>query len=855
MSSKSGTTKSEQKNQNIRVAVRCRPINSAELAVNSPIAISCNEGSKNVSVTQDLDYLNKGASKSYNFDHVYGTKSKQIDVYRSMVAPVIDEVLQGYNCTIFAYGQTGTGKTFTMEGERSPNDQYSWQNDPQAGIIPRAMHQLFEQLETMEECAEFSVRVSFLEIYNEELFDLLGSGSVEQKLRLFEDSAKNKGTVVVQGLEEVIVHNRNQVYEILERGSARRQTAATLMNAASSRSHSLFTVTIHMKENNIKGEEFLKTGKINLVDLAGSENIGRSGAIDKRAREAGTINQSLLALGRVITSLVERRPHIPYRESKLTRLLKDSLGGRTKTSIIATISPAMINVEETMSTLEYAQRAKHIENKPEINQRLTKKALIKEYTEEIEKLRKDLQAAREKNGYYISEEHFNEMTQTIDSQKGNLHEYVEKIEGLELELRKKQKLFSQMNQLHDEKEYLAQERERSELGMYSQSSKLLDTVQVVTKDTEGLFSKLDRKNDAVKQSLRSGKAMKVDVQARVESLFSQISKHVDKQAGMQEQVQTTIDSFNQSTISQFDNLQQFYASSLESMNNSWENLKTMHTVYKADSTRDMDTIQQNSNTFKNDSCGLVSDFHMNDHMPSLQAIQADMQKMKEQFAQRNRIVSSLLESQTAALENLKSTFDSDLTQVCSMVAQYASSQKQETNSQKSIIETMQTKMNENFNQIVNQLHAQYGQHIDFESQVARHHKESLTNTSTRVDSTLQNLQTSMTQDTEVSNQHNVTANAINSNINSYLNKESEFEEKLLKCITDHNESQSKMLTDYSQKSTQFSNTVNTRLEEVQSIAMDINSTSETMIDANKEEINDRLECFGETNTELNDETT
>ena len=134
--------------------------------------------------------------------------------------------------------------------------------------------------------------------------------------------------------------------------------------------------------------------------------MGRSGAVDKRAREAGNINQSLLTLGRVITALVERTPHIPYRESKLTRMLQDSLGGRTKTSIIATVSPAQINLEETLSTLDYAHRAKNITNKPEINQKLTKKAMIKEYTDEIEKLKRDLVATREKNGIFLSQENY-----------------------------------------------------------------------------------------------------------------------------------------------------------------------------------------------------------------------------------------------------------------------------------------------------------------------------------------------------------------------------------------------------------------------------------------------------------------
>jgi kinesin family member 11 len=156
-----------------------------------------------------------------------------------------------------------------------------------------------------------------------------------------------------------------------------------------SRSHTVFTITVHLKETT-EGEDMLRVGKLNLVDLAGSESIGRSGAADKRAREAGIINQSLLTLGRVINALVERSQHVPYRESKLTRLLQDSLGGRTKTCIIATVSPAKVNFDETLSTLDYANKAKSIHNKPQVNQMMTKKALIKEYVEMIERLKGDL---------------------------------------------------------------------------------------------------------------------------------------------------------------------------------------------------------------------------------------------------------------------------------------------------------------------------------------------------------------------------------------------------------------------------------------------------------------------------------
>ncbi|GAB1302366.1 Kinesin-like protein KIF11 [Apodemus speciosus] len=448
---------------------------------------------------------------------VFGASTKQIDVYRSVVCPILDEVIMGYNCTIFAYGQTGTGKTFTMEGERSPNEAYTWEEDPLAGIIPRTLHQIFEKL--TDNGTEFSVKVSLLEIYNEELFDLLNSSSdVSERLQLFDDP-RNKRGVIIKGLEEITVHNKDEVYQILEKGAAKRTTAATLMNAYSSRSHSVFSVTIHMKET-IDGEELLKIGKLNLVDLAGSENIGRSGAVDKRAREAGNINQSLLTLGRVITALVERTPHIPYRESKLTRILQDSLGVRRHLYLdhFPCISQSRV---ETLSTLEYAHRAKNIMNKPEVNQKLTKKALIKEYTEEIERLKRDLAAAREKNGVYISEESFRAMNGKVTLQEEQIVELVEKIGVLEEELSKATELFmdskNELDQCKSDlqtktqelettqkhlqetklqlvkEEYVSSALERTEKKLHDTASKLLSTVKETTSDVSGLHSKLDRK--------------------------------------------------------------------------------------------------------------------------------------------------------------------------------------------------------------------------------------------------------------------------------------------------------------------------------------------------------------------------
>lgn len=235
---------------------------------------------------------------------------------------------------------------------------------------------------------------------------------------IFNDS---KGSVCIQNLHEITVFNSNDIYMLLQQGTLKRQTAATLMNNHSSRSHTVFTITVHTREANITGEEVLKTGKINLVDLAGSENIAKSGAKDKRAQELANINRSLLTLGRVIQTLAEKNnKHVPYRDSKLTRILQDSLGGHTKTCIIATVSPSHTSYEETQSTLEYACRARDIRNTPMINEKVTKAQMMKEMTNEIEKLKKDLDAARVGDGFFVNKENWEELHSQLQSSSNAL---------------------------------------------------------------------------------------------------------------------------------------------------------------------------------------------------------------------------------------------------------------------------------------------------------------------------------------------------------------------------------------------------------------------------------------------------
>ncbi|XP_050360680.1 kinesin-like protein KLP2 isoform X1 [Nymphalis io] len=431
----------KEKYQNIKVFVRLRPLNQRERDTKSLGVVEVING-REVNIRQSHQSRH---TKRFTFDRAFPPLTKQVEIYQEVVIPLIQEVLAGYNCTVFAYGQTGTGKTHTMIGEVAA-DEITWQSDHLAGIIPRALSQIFDELRMSN--TEYTVQVSYLELYNEEMFDLLSSSVDNSKLRIYEDVNK-KGANIVMGLEEITIYNKNDIYKILAQGQERKRVAATLMNAKSSRSHTVFTIVIHMKENNSEGEELVKIGKLNLIDLAGSENISKAGlnkpAKKEMARECANINQSLLTLGRVITALVERHPHIPYRESKLTRILQEALGGRTKTSIIATISPGHKDIEETTSTLEYTYRAKNIQNKPEVNQKMTKKVVLQDYAEEIHRLERDLQAAREKNGVYLANDTFVEMALKQEEQRKEVQELLMKNRTMEEEREHMETVFKELN--------------------------------------------------------------------------------------------------------------------------------------------------------------------------------------------------------------------------------------------------------------------------------------------------------------------------------------------------------------------------------------------------------------------------
>ncbi|XP_072553013.1 kinesin-like protein KIF3B [Salminus brasiliensis] len=364
--------------ESVKVVVRCRPMNEKERAANFERVVSVDVKLGQVAVRNPRGASSHEHPKVFTFDSVYDWNSKQIDLYDETFRPLVDSVLLGFNGTIFAYGQTGTGKTYTMEGVR---------NDPERrGVIPNSFEHIFTHISRSQN-QQYLVRASYLEIYQEEIRDLL---SKDQSRRLELKERPDTG-VYVKDLSSFVTKSVREIEHVMNVGNQNRSVGATNMNEHSSRSHAIFVITIECSELGPDGENHIRVGKLNLVDLAGSERQTKTGAQGERLKEATKINLSLSALGNVISALVDgKSTHIPYRDSKLTRLLQDSLGGNARTVMVANIGPASYNVEETLTTLRYSNRAKNIKNKPRVNED-PKDALLREFQEEIARLKEQLE--------------------------------------------------------------------------------------------------------------------------------------------------------------------------------------------------------------------------------------------------------------------------------------------------------------------------------------------------------------------------------------------------------------------------------------------------------------------------------
>jgi len=357
--------------ESVKVIVRVRPMNDREKNKQCTNIIASDVPNLQITLTNPAE---PDTQKVFSYDAVFPMDSTQQTVYEESAFQLVESVLEGYNGTIFAYGQTGCGKTHTMMGVTADENL--------KGVIPRAFDHIFGNIKSTSQ-KNFLIRCSFIEIYNEEIHDLVGD---DVKARLDLKESPEKG-VFIKGLSMHVVKSVPEIQKLMTLGFKNRSVGETAMNKDSSRSHSIFTIYVETSETDAKGNQRITLGKLNLVDLAGSERQSKTGATGDRLKEANKINLSLSALGNVISALVDgKSSHIPYRDSKLTRLLQDSLGGNTKTVMIANISPASDNYDETLGTLRYASRAKNIKNQPKVNED-PKDAMLREYAEEIMRLK------------------------------------------------------------------------------------------------------------------------------------------------------------------------------------------------------------------------------------------------------------------------------------------------------------------------------------------------------------------------------------------------------------------------------------------------------------------------------------
>ncbi|XP_032993518.1 kinesin heavy chain isoform X1 [Lacerta agilis] len=532
----------------IKVLCRFRPLNQSEII----------RGDKFIPVFQGDDTVIIGG-KPYVFDRVFPPNTTQDQVYHACAMQIVKDVLAGYNGTIFAYGQTSSGKTHTMEGKL---------HDPQLmGIIPRIAQDIFNHIYSMDENLEFHIKVSYFEIYLDKIRDLLDV--TKTNLSVHED--KNR-VPFVKGCTERFVSSPEEILDVIDEGKSNRHVAVTNMNEHSSRSHSIFLINI--KQENMETEQKL-SGKLYLVDLAGSEKVSKTGAEGAVLDEAKNINKSLSALGNVISALAEgTKSYVPYRDSKMTRILQDSLGGNCRTTMFICCSPSSYNDAETKSTLMFGQRAKTIKNTASVNLELTAEQWKKKFEKEKEKnkvLKETIAKLEAELGRWRNGENVPETEQLSDDEKAvpdtcdempvndnnssivirisdeERHKYEEEI----------RKLYKQLDDKDDEINQQSQLMEKLKQQMLDQEELLMSTRgdnEKVQRELSHLQSENDSAKEEVKEVLQALEELAVN--------YDQKSQEVEEK---NQQNQLLVDELSQkvatmlSLESELQRLQEFSA--------------------------------------------------------------------------------------------------------------------------------------------------------------------------------------------------------------------------------------------------------------------------------------------------------
>ncbi|KAJ6224496.1 hypothetical protein RDWZM_003041 [Blomia tropicalis] len=620
---------------NIKVVCRFRPLNDSE---------------------------EKAGRKTYMFDKVFTPKASQEKVYSDSAKDIVKDVLGGYNGTIFAYGQTSSGKTHTMEGVL---------NDSQfMGIIPRIVNDIFNYIYSMDEAIEFHIKVSYFEIYLDKIRDLLDD--------------KNRCTYV-KGATERFVTCPDDVMEVIDEGKSNRHIAITNMNEHSSRSHSVFLINV--KQENQENQKKL-TGKLYLVDLAGSEKVSKTGAEGMVLDEAKNINKSLSALGNVISALADgNKSHIPYRDSKLTRILQESLGGNSRTTIIICCSPASYNEMETKSTLEFGRRAKTIKNVVIVNEELTAEEWKRRYDrekEKVAKLRAQLQKAEQeltrwRGGESVPVDEQSGLTRDLDTSTLSLSESVHNLsnvpatgptlttnlamlggaaaaEPLTNEERmifeeERTRLYAQLDEKDDEIDRYSQQIEKLKEQIVDQEE-LLNSGRRDNDLLQADFARIQQENESLKEEVK-------EVLQALEELavnYDQKSQEYEAKNQLTEcrllisQYEAKMNSLQES-IKDAENKRRFMEETVDQLNEECAKLKAaeeMHQVTSKEKEKEKDSVEQMKNALEQQITK-----HRENHQKQLAALRdeiAEKQKQMDLFKDANQ-------KQTLSLERLQQDYD------------------------------------------------------------------------------------------------------------------------------------------------------------------------------------------------------